>query len=214
MRILRNFIIGLILVVAGIAAMMLIPSPQPPAAKPWEVTIMADGNPQVLGIHLGTTTYKQAQQQFGIYGETAIFTNDEKAASIEAYFNSVNLGGLSAKLVLNLAVSPEQINAMLSRAKAGKLQPSGAHQHELSETDRTTLLDIPVQAITYIPSVRLNQEMVKTRFGEADTQTEATDAEGKTTEIWQYKDLGLIVQFIEQQKTLLIYTAKSMFPYQ
>jgi hypothetical protein len=214
MRILRNFIIGLVLVIASITAMMLIPSPQPPAVKPWEVTIMADGNPQVLGIHLGETSYKQAQQQFGVYGETAIFTNDDKPASIEAYFNSVNLGGLSAKLVLNLAVNPDQIQAMLTRAKAGKLQPSGAHQHELAEIDRATLLDVPVQAITYIPSVRLDQEMITKRFGVADKVTQQTAAEGKTLEIWQYNNLGLTVQFPEQQKALLIYTAKSIFPYQ
>jgi len=209
MRLLRNFIIGFILVAAGIAAMMLIPSPQPPASKPWEVAIMPDGNPQVLGIHLGTTTYKQAQQQLGIYGESAIFTDPDNTASIEAYFNSVNLGGLSAKLVLNLAVAPQQLAAMLDRSTAGKLQPSGAHQHELAETDRATLLNVPVHAITYIPSVRLDPMMVTTRFGPPSQVKEHTDVEGNIIESWLYTDLNLVVEFSEQQKTLLIYSANS-----
>jgi len=214
MRLLRNFIIGLILVVSGIAAMLLLPSPQPPASKPWEVTIMPDGNSEVFGIHLGNTSYRKAQENLGIFGKTAIFTDPDNSINVEAYFESINLGGLSAKLVLNLNVSAQQVEAMLERATTGKLQPSGAHQHELAEIDRAALLNAPVNAITYIPSVRLDQAMIKTRFGEPDSTHKNTDDEGLTVNTWHYTKPNLTVNFSEKQKTLLIYTAKSMFPAQ
>lgn len=214
MRLLRNFIIGLILVISGIAAMLLLPSPQPPASKPWEVTIMPDGNSEVFGIHLGNTNYKKAQENLGVFGKTAIFTDPDNSINVEAYFESINLGGLSAKLVLNLAVPAQQLEAMLERATTGKLQPSGAHQHELAEIDRAALLDAPVNAITYIPSVRLDQAMIKTRFGEPDSTQKNTDAEGVTVNTWQYAEPNLTVNFSEKQKTLLIYSAKSMLPAQ
>lgn len=212
MRLLKNFLIGLILVLAGISAMLLIPSPQPPASKPWEVINMPDGNSKVFGIHLANTSYKTAQEQLGVFGKTAIFTDPDNSTSVEAYFESINLGGLSAKLVLNLAVPPEQLQAMLKRAKAGKLQPSGAHQHELAQSDRVAVLKAPVTAITYIPSVSLDKQMIASRFGDPDATKTMTDSEGVSTTIWHYAAPNLRVHFSENQKTLLLYTAKSMFP--
>jgi len=214
MRALRNFMIGLSLVTAGIAAMMFIPSPQPPASKPWEVTIMPDGNAEVLGIHLANTTYKRAQEKLGVFGKTALFIDPDNSLSVEAFFNSINLAGLSAKLVLNLDVPAQQLETMLARASTGKLQPSGAHQHELAEIDRIALLEAPVNAITYIPTVRLDAAMIKTRFGEPDSKKQTTDADGITINSWQYSQSMLTVNFSEKQKTQLIYQAKSAFPAQ
>ncbi len=210
MRLLKNFVIGVCLLLGGIALLMLIPSPQAPAEKPWEVTIMPDGNSKVLGIHLGQTDYKTAQQQLGVFGKTAVFVDPDGSRSVEAYFDSINLGGLSAKLVLNLGVDAPVLAAMLERGSGGKLQPSGAHQHELAETDREFLLQTPVMALTYIPSVSLKPEMVETRFGRPDTiaQSEA-DEEGRVTETWSYPDVGLSAVFQPQQKTILIFRVKS-----
>ena len=209
MRIIRNFIVGLLLVLVGIAAIMLIPSPQPPASKPWEVTGMPDNNVQVFGIHLGKTDYKTAQQALRVFGKTAIFTDPDNKATVEAYFDSVNLGGLSAKMVLNLVVDEDKIADMLERASAGKLQPSGAHQHELAEEDKQFLLSSPVAAITYIPSVRLDEEMIQERFGAPDsTNTGLPDDEGNADIIWLYQKLNLTVIFSSNNKTLLIYQTK------
>lgn len=209
MRFVINLSVGLILVVVGIVALMLIPSPQAPADKPWEVTVMPDGNSKVLGIHLGQTDYKTAQTQFGVFGETGLFVDPDGRRSVEAYFDSVNLAGLSAKLVLNLDVNETELDAMLSRASAGELQPSGAHQHELAETDREALLTKAVTALTYIPSVRLKSEMLHNRFGEPARVVE-TDAneKGQTSTTWLYPDIGLSVVFLPEQKPILVYRAK------
>lgn len=64
MRILLKFLLGTTLVVIAIAALMLVPSPQPKAPKPWEVTVMPDNQIEVMGLHLGTTTYGK----FSSYG--------------------------------------------------------------------------------------------------------------------------------------------------
>jgi hypothetical protein len=209
MRIVKNLLIGLILIVGGVMLLMLIPSPQAPADKPWEVTVMPDGNSKVLGIHLGHTDYKTAQQQFGVYGKTGLFVDPDGQRSIEAYFDSVNLAGLSAKLVLNLDVNGEQLEQMLSRASAGELQPSGAHQHELTEADRETLLTTAVNGLTYIPSVRLTPEMLTSRFGEPrSTERSEADEEGLVTESWLYPELGLTIVFQGEQKPILVYRSK------
>lgn len=210
MRFIINLSAGLILIVLGILALMLMPSPQAPAVKPWEVTTMADSNSKVLGIHLGTTDYKTAQQQLGEFGKTALFVDPDGSRSVEAYFDSINLGGLSAKLVLNLGVEPEKLQAMQARSVAGELKPSGARQHELTEADREFLLGVPVTGLTYIPSVRLKPEMIESRFGQPDSieQSEVDSETGRGSEIWLYPDIGLSVIFQPGQKPILVYRTK------
>jgi len=209
MRILRNVFLGLLLIVIGIAALMLIPSPQAPAEKPWEVTVMPDGNSRVLGIHLGHTDYKTAQQQLGVFGKTALFVDPDGSKSVEAYFDSINLAGLSAKLIMNLGVAKTRLQSMQEQAGAGELQPSGAHQYELTEQDREYLLRVPVIGLTYIPSVRLDRQMIQSRFGDpARSEQSEMDEKGQITETWFYPAIGLSVLFQSKQKTLLVYRAK------
>lgn len=199
----RQFLIGLVLTIAGIGALIFIPSKQAPAPMPWETTIMADGNTQVFGIHLGKTTFKQAQQLFNVYGKTAIFSQSEHEPTIEAYFESINLGGLSAKIVLNLMVSEQQIKPMLDRAQEARLQPSGARRYDLHSDDHARLLDSPIIAITYIPSVKLDEKMILDRFGKADNILQP--AQQANISIWHYPRIGLSVTFNTGEKTVLQY---------
>jgi len=200
---LRSFLIGLFITIIGVALLMLLPSKQSEAPMPWQVTTMLDGNSQVFGIHLGTTTYRQAQENFHEYGKTAIFSQQGMPASVEAFFNSIHLGGLSAKLVLNLDVAPSQIHDMMSRAMEARLQPSGAHRYELNSEDNASLINAPITAVTYIPSVRLNADMVRYRFGEADAVEQ--DAMDSATTIWRYNAIGLTIRMNESAKTVLEY---------
>lgn len=198
-----KFLLGLILVIVGIAALLLIPSKQEPAPMPWEITIMPDGQISVFNIHLGTTSYRQAQEALHIHGQTSIFSEEGKDSTVEAFFNSINMGGLSAKLVLNLVVDADIIEEMKSRATEARLQPSGAHRYQLGNQDNATLIYAPVSAITYIPSVRLNKEMVLHRFGFTDLVEQ--ESESSNTEIWQYPALGLTIYLDDNEKTIMQY---------
>ncbi|PHS32391.1 MAG: lytic murein transglycosylase [Methylophaga sp.] len=198
-----KFLLGLILVVVGIAALLLIPSKQEPAPMPWEITVMPDGQISVFNIHLGTTNYRQAQEALHIHGQTSIFSEEGQDTTVEAFFNSINMGGLSAKLVLNLVVDADIIEKMKSRATEARLQPSGAHRYQLGNQDNATLIHAPVSAITYIPSVRLNKEMVLHRFGFTDLVSQ--ESENSNTEIWQYPALGLTIYLDDNEKTIMQY---------
>ncbi|MDQ7073127.1 MAG: lytic murein transglycosylase [Gammaproteobacteria bacterium] len=199
----KKFIIGLILVISAIVALTFIPSEQQPAPMPWQITLMPDGQISVFNIHLGTTSYRQAQQSLKMYGQTSIFSQQGRPSTVEAFFNSINLGGLSAKLVLNLIVDNDEIEKMKSRALEARLQPSGAHQYQLSNQDNASLVNAAVGAITYIPSVRLDKEMLIHRFGLTDLVSH--DSENPDTEVWQYPALGLTIYLNPNEKTILQY---------
>lgn len=199
----KKFVLGLMLAIIGISALLLIPSQQAAAPMPWQVTLMPDGQISVFKIHLGSTNYRQAQQSLRIHGQTSIFSQAGEISTVEAFFNSINMGGLSAKVVLNLAVTKEDIEQMKSRATEAKLQASGAHRYQLSNQDNITLIDAVVTAITYIPSIRLDKEMILHRFGNTDIVI--ADSKNSNTEIWHYPALGLTVYLNDNEKTILQY---------
>lgn len=203
MRIFRNFLIGLFLIVVGIAALSFIPLRQAAIPTPWEITTMPDGKSEVIGIHLGTTTYDQTKALFHEIGEVAAFAEEGKTPTVEAFFNSVQLGGLTGKLVLNLDVPEQEIIDMMSRANGARLQESGARRYDLRSSDIATILDAPIIVITYAPSVKLNAEIARFRFGEPESIEQ--DTLNPNITIWHYPSIGLTIQMNDKEKTTLQY---------
>lgn len=205
MRTLLKFLIGTALVIVGIAALMLVPSPQPMDPKPWEITTMPDEQIEVMGVHLGTTTYAEIQQLWREVGEVALFISENERITAEVFFESINLGGLSARIVLNLQVDHEELTSMAARAASAKLQPSGARRYDPAYDDKQRLLAAPATAITYIPTVRLDEEMVRNRFGEPAEISD--EAEESTAKIWHYPESGLTIRLHPEERPVLTYTA-------
>lgn len=197
----KKFLIGLILTIVGITSLMLIPSTQNPAPMPWEITTMEDGNSNVFDIHIGTSTYRHAQQVLRQYGKTAVFTEEGKPATAEAFFDSINLGGLSGKLVLTLDATDDVVASLMSTALEARIQPSGAHRYVLNSSDQ--LIDTAVTSITYIPSIKLKSGMLKHRFGEPDSMS--YDEDNPATELWNYSEIGLMIRRNDHEKTILQY---------
>ncbi|HEC58105.1 hypothetical protein LCGC14_0742750 [marine sediment metagenome] len=203
MRLFRNFLIGLFLTIAAVGAMLFIPSKQAPAPMPWEITIMPDGKSKVFGIHLGTTTYAHTNALFHEYGNIAAFSDEGKASTVEVFFNSIHLAGITGKLVLNLDVPEQQITDMMAHAYEARLQDSGAHRYEINNKDKATVVTAPIIAITYVPSVKLSADIARYRFGEPESISQ-DPLEPKTT-IWHYPVFGLTIRMNDDEKTILQY---------
>jgi len=209
MRILFKFLLGTALVIIGIAALMLIPSPQPASPKPWEISVMPDNQIEVMGVHLGTTRYSEIQQLWREAGEVALFIPENNDISAEVFFESINLGGLSARAVINLQVAEEKLKTMASRAVSAKLQPSGARRYDPAFDDKQDLLSAPAIAITYIPSVRIDAEMVRSRFGEPEKISNEVEESESTAQIWHYPAIGLTIRLHPEERPVMTYTART-----
>ena len=107
---------------------------------------------------------------------------------------------------MNLSVPEQTIKPMLSRAAEARLQPSGAHRYELNNIDNAELINAPISAITYIPSIKLNPDMIRYRFGEPDHIEQDADIIG--TEIWHYPTIALTIRINDQEKTILQYQSR------
>ncbi len=209
MKILLKIIVIMLLVIASIVALMLIPSPQPDAPKPWEITMQADGEIKVFGIHLGQDTYRDAQQRWQEAGEAALFAEDGEVATAEVFFDRINLSGLSAKIVANLQLPKATLNELAANATSSKLQLSGARRLEVAFEDQARLLDAPIIAITYIANYRPDEAMLRSRFGEPFEIT--TDPDDPLAVIWHYPESHLRIRLHPDDKPVFVYQARRAF---
>jgi hypothetical protein len=136
-----------------------------------------------------------------------LFENPDGSVSLEVFFNEVTMGGLSGKFILTLQATDSQLKAFKQRAIKRKPMESGALRYRLAETDRRKLLEMPVSAISYIPYIDLDNELVRQRFGTPDEIIAITD--DKLHLLYPAKGLDLLLD--EGGKELLQYVAPRDF---
>jgi hypothetical protein len=133
---------------------------------PWNITVHEDRSTEVFRLRLDQSTLSDAVSRFHEPEDIAIYKGQE-TDSLEAYFGTVNIGPLKAKLITTLQAEPEDIAQMLSRAKGLSMSDSADKKIELAAEDRQFALNKTITGITFIPSYSgLTAEFFKERFGE------------------------------------------------
>lgn len=204
------------LVALGIAltvfflAIMRPPGGQPSAPGqdlPWQITVGPGGaTSTVFGLTLGESLLRDAVAKLGRRYDLGLFEDRDGRLSLEAYFRDAVVGGLNARLVLALGV-PETVLATL-KAHAGESKPtaSGSRRSPVAEADHDLAMAGVVTAMTYLPVVRFDAELVRQRFGEP---VERVAAEGGAH--WLYPALGLDLLLGDRGEALLQYAPPMKF---
>lgn len=198
-----------LIVLAAVAfGLLLIPVFQPggqPSAPgtdlPWQVHRDDEDRVQVFGLTLGRSTLRDAVTKLGRRYEIGLFRAADGTVTAEAYFKEAELGGLTAKLVLGLALDPALAAGIVARAGEGAPQPSNTWQYTPAATDEPTLLGAVVTAITYVPAARLDEALVRQRFGEPHERL-ADPARGTH---WLYPERSLDLFLGSDGKAVLQY---------
>lgn len=181
------FLGALVLLVVG----LLIPAPTPdeqPQRLPWQVRPVPDGLSRVFGITLGETPLGEAEAAFGEEAEVSLFQNEEGERAVEAYFDVLTLDGLKAQMVLTVGVGAGTMDGMYERGLRIATLGSGARRVTLHPDDLARARRTAVTAITYMPKIDLDPELVEKRFGAPARRIE--EAESGIVH-WLYPEMGL-----------------------
>jgi hypothetical protein len=183
--------------------------PQTMRAKdlPWEIETTSNGAIRVFGITLGETTLDEASRHFAKVPEMAVFIGAAGPESIEAYYGKTKVGLFDAKVVLILAANPAILAQVAETAGKPEPMPSGSWKRPISEESLDTVLKLPVQAITYVPSVHYETDIVLRRFGEPADKLRHDEH----SEYWFYPTKGLVILLDSEGKELLQYVSPSDF---
>jgi hypothetical protein len=204
------------LVALGIAltvfflAIMRPPGGQPSAPGqdlPWQITVGPGGaTSTVFGLTLGQSTLRDAVSKLGRRYELGVFQNRNGALSLEAYFRDAVVGGLNARLVLAAQLPEDPLNGLRQRAGEGKPTADGGRRYPVIEADQEVGLGAIITAITYLPVVPFDAELVGKRFGEPAERVAVKEGMH-----WLYPTLGLDVLLGETGEALLQYVPPPEF---
>jgi len=197
------------LAVAAISMLLMLPEParQTPDTLPWNITHPTPGTSRVFGITLGQSPLNELERVFQEQAAISLFKTGDGKMLVEAFFDELNLNGLKAKFVLTIAVPPEELEGIFNRGLRMNSTSSGK-RITLAADDLARVRQAPVASLTYLPNVRLEEDIIAKRFGEPAQRVR----ENKTGVIhWLYPQHGLDIALGGKEKPLLQYVAPKDF---
>ena len=183
-------------------------SPEQLRNLPWQIEVLPDGTSKVFGIELGRATLDDVRQQLGDDMELAIIVvSGEEQGGLEMFYSHYTAGLLTGKLIIGADVEPDTLVRMRERAVKAEYMQSAARKFRLNPDDLPQAWQAPVKGVTFVPTVNVNEEAARKRFGEpAQVQT---GLPGQTH--WLYPDKGLDLVLNESGKDVLQYVAPRDF---
>ena len=174
---------------------------------PWHIEHPTTESTRVLGVTLNKSTVNQVEQTYQMDAKVSMFKSAQGDLAIEAYFDEVSLNGLKANIVDSLAVPDAEMKAMLDRSVRAQGVGSGK-QITLTAQDVTYVRNVPVSSITYMPSIKLDEEVFTQRFGVPAQRIKETKS---GVVHWLYPQHGLDISFDGAAKPILQYVAPAEF---
>jgi hypothetical protein len=205
----------LVLLVAMLLAQMAFPpqretAPATTHGMPWQIENPGPGQSRVFGLTLGGNAASTLSDALRLAKEAprlALLAPPDAPLALEAYFDTVSIGQLTGKLVLSIAVSSGELDAMRTKAAKTDHLETGIRQFTLNDADRQRAERLPLAAIAFIPSAGLDEAIILQRFGAPAERIR----QGETLEHFLYPDKGLDLVLDSKGKEVLQYVAPADF---
>jgi hypothetical protein len=147
------------------------------------------------------------RQQLGGEIEVAIIAEPGEVGTLEGYYSQVSLGFVLAKVIATVDAKKEAISEMRDRAIKAKHMESTTRRITLHPDDLAAADNMPIKAISVIPTVNLDEATVVQRFGPPGERLVVSE----TRVHLLYPDKGLDVVVDRDGKELLQYVAPRDF---
>lgn len=213
MRLLKSIALFIALVVLFLTVPILFTDKQPPINQesaeglPWQIDLLPGGGSRVFGITLGQSTFNEIRQKFGDEGALALIVAPGESGSVEAYFERINAGFVTGKLLLTIQSSLPEREAMLQRALKADYMDSTTKRITLHEADTQAMQNAPIIGVSFIPSANLDEDIIQERFGLPAERIRSSEH----AEHFLYPDRGLDLILDRKGKELLQYVAPKDF---
>lgn len=174
---------------------------------PWNIEHPAPGVTRVFGLTLGVSTTNDAEQHFREEAKTSLFKSPQGVLAVEAFFEQVNLAELKARIVIGIAVPEAELHDMYERGVRMSGIQSGK-KITLAPEDAARVRTLPIGSLTYMPSVRLDEEMIAKRFGQPAQRIREKESGAVH---WLYPQNGLDITLAVEEKPVLQYVPPAEF---
>ncbi|MDY0146711.1 MAG: hypothetical protein RBR56_01540 [Halothiobacillus sp.] len=175
---------------------------------PWDIQVFPDGTSAVFGVHLGKDSLLEFKRVYDQKAELAIFVDPDKKASLEAYFGTMNLGALTAKVAIVAKTDPKELNQWVAANHAKPdPTPSGAWKYPMTDEHIRKAQYFPIESITYQPAAEYTTGLIDRHFGKPEEIRHTKDK----TQYWLYPSKGLLITINSDGKDLFQYISPKDF---
>lgn len=166
---------------------------------PWHIEHPTADSVRVFGLTLGKSVTNEAEQRFREEAKPSLFKSPEGKLVAEVFFEQVILAGLPSKIVLTIDVPEAELQGMYQRGL--RMASTGTGKKiTMAADDIATIRTYPISSLTYLPNLRLDDEIFLKRFGQPAQRVK----ENKSNLVhWLYPQNGLDVTLGKGQKPLL-----------
>jgi len=181
---------------------------------PWDIGVNDRDQVSVFGVTLGESTLLDFKRLYDQKADLAMFAKPGEPMTMEAYFGTMAVGALTAKVVLVAEVDPATLERWADQSTTIDPTPSGARKLTLSDEALLEAQDKPIRSISYAPSADYDEELIRRRFGEPDDiriLAGERDEDEAPAELWLYPDTGLLITVEPDDKELFQYINPGQF---
>ncbi len=174
---------------------------------PWHIQHPTPDTTRVFRLTLGQSTVIDAEKVLLEPAKISLFKSPEGKLAIEGFFQEIKLNGLKAGVVVSIAVPATEIQAMFDRGI--RMHGTGSGKRvTLDPDDEALVRTMPIASLTYIPSIRLEEDMITKRFGVPAQRVRETNSGAVH---WLYPQHGLDITLGDQKRTVLQYLSPGNF---
>ena len=175
---------------------------------PWQIEQTETGATRVFGLIIGESSLTEVEQRFHTLAEISLFAKPDGEYVTEVFFEKVEIGGLTSKVVIVSDLSQEELAGMFERGLRISTLGSGTQKVTLSSEDLQHIRQTSIASLTYLPRIDLEETLVTKRFGEPVDKI--TEIENNTTH-WLYPDVGLDITMTPDGDAVLQYVPPQQF---
>lgn len=174
---------------------------------PWYIEHPTSDTVRIFGLTLGSSTASEAEQRFQEEAKPSLFKSPDGQLVAEMFFEQVTLAGLKSRIVVSLAAPVAELHAMHERG----LRVSGVGDSKKitpAPDDVIRLRALPISSLTYMPSIRLEEEIFVQRFGQPSQRIKEKNSGAIH---WLYPQHGLDITLGGEEKPVLQYVPPKDF---
>lgn len=174
---------------------------------PWHIEHPAPDTTRIFGLTLGSSTAGEAERRFQEEAKPSLFKSPDGQLVAEMFFEQVALAGLKSRIVINIAVPAAELQAMYERGLRIS-GTGGGKKITPAFDDAARLRALPIGSLTYMPSVRLEEEIFSKRFGQPNRRIREKE---NGAVHWLYPKDGLDITLGGEEKPVLQYVPPKDF---
>jgi hypothetical protein len=166
---------------------------------PWQSYVNDQGKTVVFDLTMDESTLAESMRLFGTEVEASLFEDKDQKKTLEIFFSNTKVGGISAKVIINLALNDQQFNYLSDNIKETEVMPSGNKKTIFNQAGESSMFGLTISALTFIPSADLSADTLLGLF-KKPARVELVEP---GVEYWYYPSKGLRIIVDAERKEIL-----------